>query len=279
MSSVHMQSTTTFCTWKRAIAQVLRCSCSLHKWVSEASDGYCTNAVKERSLLCRSIMILLCHPLSYFIFQWLLFIYTYIYIVLLKRKGPGGSSLASQASQRWRVSILLRPASGKPETGLATTLALWWTHLIQLMLTCNKKLEIYKGVWLGVDSLTKTCSWFSARRLPQQQQRYGHFCLPLADKIKQETWWRIVKVYDGFWWLPAALWLTSHTISRTITWIQPVEEGSQSSTSHRGTQHCQQQEEGWKTACNTKCKMGQGNIFVSPTLHCSPNARLWSALF
>lgn len=40
MSSVHMQSTTTFCTWKRAIAQVLRCSCSLHKWVSEASDYY-----------------------------------------------------------------------------------------------------------------------------------------------------------------------------------------------------------------------------------------------
>ena len=151
MSSVHMQSTTTFCTWKRAIAQVLRCSCSLHKWVSEASDGYCTNAVKERSLLCRSIMILLYHPLSYFIFQWLLYVYIYIYyyiiyIVLLKRKGPGGSSLASQASQRWRVSILLRPASGKPETGLATTLALWWTHLIQLMLTCNKKLEIYKGL-------------------------------------------------------------------------------------------------------------------------------------
>ena len=81
MSSVHMQSTTTFCTWKRAIAQVLRCSCSLHKWVSEASDGYCTNAVKERSLLCRSIMILLYHPLSYFIFQWLL--YVYIYILLL----------------------------------------------------------------------------------------------------------------------------------------------------------------------------------------------------
>ena len=49
-----------------------------------------------------------------------------------------------------------------------------------------------------------------------------------------------------------------------LKWIQPIEEGSQSSTSHRGTQHCQQQEEGWKTACNTKCKMCQSSIFVSP---------------